>query len=209
MKKRSGLWAALVAGILAWQPTLAHENHQQHATPSPHAGQTRVSLADAVLLDQHGQEVDLRKGVIAEMVVVVDFFYTSCTSYCPVASAAMARVAQKLGDRLGKEVVLVSITVDPARDTPARIAAYSAQFSNDPGWAWLTGSRRNVQSVLKGFGAYSANFEDHPAMVLVGGRSADNWIRLNGSPDPALVLKGIEQVQQRDRLAGKLTREAK
>ena len=195
---RTGLRAATLLAwlLLPWQVASGHEAHQHASTPSVQSG-ARVRLADAGLITQEGKPFRFTDEAVAGRILVVDFVYTSCTTYCPVASALMNKVREQLGASVGREVLLLSISVDPRRDTPARLAAYAQKFGTSPGWIWLTGAKPSVDAVLKGMGAYTANFEDHPAVLLVGDPKQSRWSRLNGLPDPGLVQKEVESLLSR------------
>ncbi len=184
----------LVAALLSAAPALAHEMHE-HAPAGQSQAMVRVSVPDVTLDTQAGRRIRL-PDLVGDRIIVIDFVYTSCTTFCPVASSIMDRVRVRLDERLGRDVVLASITVDPLRDTPQRLAAYASRFTPSESWHWLTGEKRNVDAVLKGFGAYSPNFEDHPALVLVGHPRSGVWMRLNGLPDAELILKQIGFVAQ-------------
>ncbi|HMQ31244.1 MAG TPA: SCO family protein [Chloroflexaceae bacterium] len=101
------------------------------------------------LVDQLGRPVsdaDLRGKV-----VVADFIYTTCTDICPALTAQMATLRTRLADEglLGDEVVLLSISVDPARDTPEVLRAYSEPFGADPAtWRFLTGDEPAIREVV-------------------------------------------------------------
>jgi len=123
--------------------------------------------------------------------VVVSFIFTTCTTICPMLSTIVSRVQANLGDRAGREVSLVSISVDPGRDTPARLKAYGTRHKSGPGWTWLTGERGTVEQVLRGMGAYTSSFADHPPMVLVGD-GAGGWTRLNGFPSQAAIVAQVD-----------------
>jgi protein SCO1/2 len=109
-----------------------------------------------------------------------------------VLSAVFGQVQDKLGDRLGNEVALVSVTVDPIRDTPKRLKAYAAKHKARDGWIWLTGPKTRVDDVLDGLGAYSPNFEDHPAMVLVGDGRTGQWNRFFGFPNANRLMERVD-----------------
>ena len=153
-----------------------------------------LSLPDAELVTQDGEPVRLASDVIGDRIVVVDFVYTTCTTVCPVLSAVLRQVQEKLGDRLGSDVLLVSITVDPNRDTPARLKAYSARLGVRDGWTWLTGDKTVVDGVLKAFGAYTPNFEDHPSMIVVGDAASGEWGRFLGFPAASQILSRIDEL---------------
>jgi len=155
---------------------------------------TDIVVPDARLTNQNGEEVLLRSDIVGERIVIMDFVYTTCTTVCPVLSAIFAQVANELGDRLGSEVVLVSLTVDPLRDTPRQLRAYSSKFGVDSGWTWLTSDKTTMDSVLKQLGSYTPNFEDHPAMVLVGDGRTGEWARFVGFPGVAQIIGKVDEL---------------
>jgi len=163
--------------------------------PAEPAKTTEVDLLDLALVDQHGNDVQFVSDVIGDRIVVMDFIYTTCTTVCPVISAVFGQVQKKLGDQLGGDVVLVSVSVDPVRDTPRRLKAYAATHNAKPGWIWLTGNKANMDKVLDGLGAYSPNFEDHPAMVLVGDGQTGQWSRFFGFPNPDRLMEQVDALQ--------------
>ena len=159
--------------------------------PSPDSASARVEVPDVELVDQNGKAVRIRSLLQSGKPVVVSFIFTTCTTVCPMLSSIVSRVQEKLGDRLGAEVLLVSVTVDPGRDTPARLKAYATRHHARPGWTWLTGGRGQVEQVLRGMGAYTPNFADHPPMVLVGDGSG-GWTRLNGFPSQVAIVAQVD-----------------
>ncbi len=200
----------LVASLLTLNLQAAESDHQHDAAgeDDPHAehkammqqaaeaaDSTKVDLLDHLLLDQHGKEVKFVSDVIGDRIVVMDFVYTTCTTVCPVISAVFGQVQNRLGDRLGDDVVLVSVSVDPIRDTPKRLKAYSKIHRAQPGWIWLTGKKRTMDEVLDGLGAYSPNFEDHPAMVLIGDGQNGQWSRFYGFPNPDRILGQVNALR--------------
>jgi cytochrome oxidase Cu insertion factor (SCO1/SenC/PrrC family) len=155
---------------------------------------TRVELQDRQLVTQAGDKVRFASEVIADRIVVMDFVYTSCTTVCPVLSAVFAQVQDRLGERLGDEVILVSVSVDPTRDTPPRLRAYAARHKARDGWVWLTGDKPTVDQVLQDLGAYTPNFEDHPSMVLVGDGRSGTWTRYFGFPGTDQIMVRVDEL---------------
>jgi protein SCO1/2 len=175
----------------------ADDPHAQHKQQAAAGGSklARVKVPEGLLLtDRSGEQVDLRRDVIGERVAVVNFVYTNCTTVCPVTSTIFSMLQKSLADRLGEEVVLVTLTVDPARDTPHRLRSYANNFAPGEDWIWLTGDNSTVDSALREFGAYTANFEDHPAMVLVGDARNSTWYRLYGFPAPEAIESKITEL---------------
>jgi protein SCO1/2 len=192
--------AALAAGTLALgAPNLAgahdaHEHHDAAAAPAPAPASAKVVLRGEPVLDQTGKRVRLANDVIGDRIAVVNFIYTTCTTVCPVSSATLSLLQRRLAPMLGKDVVLVSVTVDPLRDTPQRLRDYAARYDSGAGWVWLTGAKPDVDAVLKGFGAYTPNFEDHPAMVLVGDTRSRTWTRFYGFPSADQLAAKVEAI---------------
>ena len=156
-----------------------------------------IELHDLELLDQDGQRLRFRSDVIADKFIFLSVIYTTCTTACPVTSAIFAQLQKRLGPRVGDDVRLVSLTVDPATDTPQRLKQQAKKFNAGPGWVWLTGGKRSMDIVLDGIGAYTTNFRDHPTMVLVGDGRTNTWRRFFGFPAPDKLLAGLDEFQAR------------
>ncbi len=170
---------------------------QQQAQKSPGVEAADVDLRDRTLVDRDGRELRFVSDVIGENIVVMDFVYTTCTTVCPVLSALFSQVQSKLGSRLGDQVVMVSVTVDPVRDTPQRLKAYAAKHRAGESWYWLTGPKPIVDDVLTGVGAYGVSFEEHPSMVLVGDGQTGEWKRLFGFPSPDRIMALVDELERR------------
>jgi len=171
------------------------EKAEAAAKKAPGQAEAKVTVVDRVLQDQDGRNVRFGKDVVGEGVVVMDFLFTHCTTICPVLSAKMVRLQGLLGDRLGKGVKLVTMSLDPLRDTPARMKEWGAKFKAGPNWHLITGPQEDQEAVLKGLGAYVANVYEHPPMVLVGNGKTGRWIRINGFPDPKKVVELVDELQ--------------
>jgi protein SCO1/2 len=161
-----------------------------------------IDIRDRQLVNQDGEDVQFATDVIGDNIVVMDFVYTTCTTICPVLSALFTQVQTKLGDSVGDEVRLVSVSVDPIRDTPQRLKAYSAKHRAGEGWSWITGPKPAVDDVLTGLGAYTTNFEDHPTMVLVGDGRTGEWKRLFGFPNPDRIVQIVNDLRDQRKAGG-------
>lgn len=191
--------AAMLA-LAAASPALGHDGHADHGeAPATRetggtAEPTRVRLLDLALVDADGQEQRFRSDVVEDRIVALNFIYTSCTTVCPVMSAIFAAVQEEIGDRLDREVRLVSISVDPAIDIPPRLKRYAERLDAGPGWTFLTGDRSRVDQVLAGLGAFTPEFEDHPSMVLVGDAGRNVWRRFYGFASPEDIVAELERL---------------
>lgn len=154
----------------------------------------RNYFTDTVLLDQDGREVRFYSDILEDKVVVINALFTSCTGSCPMMARTFARLQDELGERLGSKVHLVSITVDPEMDTPARLREYGERFDRRPGWTFLTGSKENVDEVLYKLGQYVDDPEQHLAAVLIGNEPAGVWQKAPGLAPAATLLAGVEEI---------------
>ncbi len=200
-----GLLALLLAMPLA--APADQDPHAKHRAmmkqkSDPAAESVDVDLRDRQLVDQHGRDIMFVSDVIGDDIVVMDFVYTTCTTICPVLSALFTQVQSKLGDDVGNGITLVSVSVDPIRDTPQRMKAYSAKHGAGDGWIWLTGPKSVVDDVLTGLGAYTTNFEDHPSMVLIGDGQTGEWRRLFGFPNPDRIVQVVNGMRERRKAGG-------
>lgn len=151
-------------------------------------------FGDVKLVDQDGREMRLYTDLLQGQSVVIDVMFTSCTSACPAMSANFARLQEHLGDRLGKDVRLISISVDPVTDTPAKLKEYAARFHAKPGWYFLTGAKGNVEEALKKLGQYVEDKDDHLNLFLVGNERTGLWKKAFGLASPDQLFPIVDSV---------------
>ena len=185
----------LAAGI---SQAMAHsaDEHAGHDMPAKSATSesAQVKFADVALVDQTGKAVRLDPDLVSNKIVVMSFIYTSCTTVCPVVSSIMGKVQKQLGARVGTEVQLVSISIDPQRDDAKRLNEYARSFQNGPGWSWLTGSTQSVAETLKGLGTFNGDLKSHAPLILVGDGNSRHWTRYYGFTDPAVLTREVEKL---------------
>jgi len=173
-----------------------HKNHRP-APPGNAAKEeaaVKMSIPDLQLLDQDGKQIHFYRDLIKGKVVAINFIFTTCTTICPPMAATFSKIQNQLGDRLGKDVYLISISVDPAVDTPERLKAWGAKFDAKPGWTFVTGNKPEMDQLLKALSGYSARKEDHSPTILIGDEGKGMWTRANGLAKPALLVQLIEAV---------------
>jgi cytochrome oxidase Cu insertion factor (SCO1/SenC/PrrC family) len=100
-------------------------------------------------------------------------------------------VQNSLGDRFGKDVFFVSISVDPEDDTPEELKKYSERFEAKPGWTFLTGSKKDVDAVIRRFGEFHEDFEDHSMTFVLGDVKNARWSKMRGDQPPESILPRI------------------
>lgn len=135
--------AGLATGFAACSPRPAGV-----AEPGSYAAANSNDCLPAItLLDQHGHDVTLAS--LKGRPVLIDFIYTTCPGPCPLMTSRMAAVAKLLGPKLGSQVTLVSISIDPEHDRAAELEKYARERGADKaGWLFLTGTPAQIDRVL-------------------------------------------------------------
>lgn len=194
----AALAAALALGAAAGAAAVPqHEHHQSlpaPAAPQPQAPEVvGLEVPDVPVLDQEGRSVHFYSDLVKGRGVAVNFIFTNCTTICPPLAATFGKLRQLLGERAGRDVHLISISVDPTTDTPERLKAWSQKFGAGAGWTLVTGAREDITRLLKALGAYTASPNDHPPLVLIA-NSRGQWTRAYGLAAPAKLAAAIDEM---------------
>lgn len=156
-----------------------------------------AQIPDTPVYDQDGKKLRFYSDLVKGKTVAINFIFTTCTTICPPLAATFRKVQQKLGERVGRDVQLISVSVDPTTDVPERLKTFSAKFNAEPGWTFVTGNKQEIIPLLKALGANVADKNDHTPMVLVGNDSAGYWTRTYGLAPVATLVKVIEDASQK------------
>jgi protein SCO1/2 len=153
----------------------------------------RNYFTDTTLVDHEGQSLKFYSDLVRGKVVVICPFFTSCTGSCVVTSGTLAKLQDRLGDRLVKDVVLISLTVDPDVDSPPRLAEYARKLSARPGWHFLTGEKANLAAVERKLGQYVEIREAHPTTMIVGNETTGLWLKHTNPSDVEGLIAKVEE----------------
>ena len=138
----------------------------------------KYEVPDVTLVNQDGKRINLKTYLDADIPIVLDFIYGTCTTICPVLSIGFSHFQKKLGNAADK-VRLVSISIDPDNDTPQVMKEYLQRYNAQDGWDFLTGKRDDIIMVMKAFDAYVTNKMNHSPLTILHGPGEENWIRIN------------------------------
>jgi len=111
--------------------------------------------------------------------VVMNFIFTTCTSICPLLSQTLERLQNVLGAERD-QVHILSISIDPEEDTPARLAAYAKRYSAGPEWRHYTGTMEAILATAKAFNVYRGDKMSHTPVTLLRKAPGETWIRFDG-----------------------------
>ena len=192
----SALAVTLALGLLT---SAAHAtdavDHSAHHHKVPESGRTSAaySIPDVQLVRDDGKTVSLGSELDDGRPVVLSFIFTSCTTVCPVISSTLARLQRKLGPARDR-VHLVSITIDPEFDTPARLRAYATRFGAGPNWQHYGGTLAASLATQRAFGVYRGDKMNHAPATLVRTSPGAQWVRLDGFATADQLLAELSAV---------------
>ena len=176
-----------------------HGGHDHNAMPVSGAINVELDPAPAphfALINQDGQRVSLHD--YHGQVVLIDFIYTSCTTTCPLLTATFKAVQESLGPDFGRDVALVSISVDPEIDTPQVLRAFGEKWGADfSGWAFLTGTSEEIQSVTPAYAVYVERTQAgvaHTETILLIDRHGQLRAAFGVQTDPQTLVTKIRQL---------------
>ena len=179
---RAGVLAALFGVAAAVSSAYLESVEKDGQRGARHKQSDRFS--DFVLYTQHGQRVRFYQDLVKDKTVIINLMYTGCGETCPANSAELAKINDILGQRMGRDVVMLSISIDPLGDTPARLKEYWQSFGAKPGWLFLTGKPGDVDRLRRELGAYDldpridADPAQHAGFITVGNDRKDRWTAL-------------------------------
>jgi cytochrome oxidase Cu insertion factor (SCO1/SenC/PrrC family) len=185
--------ATVPTGVASSSDVEAQPTETSAAATTVEANSQPPRIPDVTVYDQDNRRLNFYTDLIKGKTVIINFIFTTCTTICPPLTATFRRVQQELGARSGRNVQLISISVDPTVDVPERLKAFSDQFKAGPGWSFVTGSRQDIDQLLKSLGAYVSDKNDHTPMILVGNDSAKFWTRTYGLASAATLVKVVDE----------------
>ncbi len=152
----------------------------------------RSRFVNVVLKTHEGKAVRFYDDLLKDKAVLINFIYTRCTDDCPLATAKLARVQRILGERVGRDIFMYSITVDPQHDTPAVLLKYARTFDVKPGWLFLTGETDDIQRIRGNFGddpTLGFRQSDHLNLIAYGIEPLERWGKCPTLIDPEWIAR--------------------
>jgi len=160
----------------------------QAETPAHHY------FTDVELINQNGEKMKFYSDLLQGKVVIINSFFATCQGSCLPLNQNLAKVQEALGDRLGKDVYILSISVDPTVDTPPNLKQYANKLKARPGWFFLTGSKENVDFALKKIGQYVDDKQDHLNIFIIGNERTGLWKKAFGLAKSEELVKVVQSV---------------
>ncbi len=192
MRDRRQTWTGRVAALvlLAIAPLLAVLGGGPAGAAPSGSRWGADYFPNVPLVTQDGEEVHFYD-LIRDKVVAINFMFTSCQNVCPGETARLRQVQKLLGERVGHDVFMISISIDPQTDTPEVLAAYARKFRVGPGWTFLTGKDEDVTLLRKRLGLFAEEIDDDPkdhrTTLIVGNEATGRWMKRSPYDKPEVL----------------------
>jgi len=180
----------------------AGQHHASHAAPpdarqqparDPFMHEAKIEAPDVWVRDQDGRRLRFYTDLIKGKKVAVGFFYTTCTFICTRHGEFFSKLQSLLRGRLGKDVFLVSVTMDPRTDTPAKLTRWGQTYRRQPGWTLVTGNVEELSRVLKVFTGNTAGpRDDHSSFFYIADDAEGSWNFMDTLVEPAAVIERLD-----------------
>ncbi len=174
LAERPGPAAAVSpASLFADEPTQRGERRKQSD-----------QFSNILLYTQHGEPVRFYDDLIKDKAVMINLMYTTCPDICPANSAQLAVVHELLKEWMGRDITMLSLSIDPVVDTPERLRRYWEVFGSKPGWLFLTGDYDEIDRLRHELGVYDldpvidADKTQHAGIITFGNDRTDRWTAL-------------------------------
>jgi protein SCO1/2 len=152
------------------------------------------------VVNQDGRTLRFYDDVMKGKILLINFFFTSCDDVCPLATENLVRVQELLGDRVGKDIFFVSISLQPEHDTPEIMAAYAKEHGVGPGWVFLTGQKDDIELLRHRLGfwdidpAVDADPEQHLGTVRIANEPMHRWAMSPSLLNPPALVRAVHRV---------------
>jgi protein SCO1/2 len=150
---------------------------------------------NVALTTQDGQRVRFYDDLLKGKSVAIDLIYTDCKDECPLETARLVQVQKLLGDRIGKDLFMYSITIDPKHDTPEVLKEYADKFHVGPGWLFLTGDENDIHLIARKLGLpYDldpAKYDGHGPTLMLGDEPNGLWMQRSAEDNPRFMASNI------------------
>ena len=150
-------------------------------------------IPNVPLRTQHGTAVRFYDDLVKGKVALINFFFTSCTTICPRTTDNLKKVQTALGEHLGRDVVMISMSVDPRADTPAMLEQYASRYGTKPGWYFVTGRMEDINLVRRRLGVNrdGGDKTQHTGLLVYGNDATGQWAATPAMADPAVIARSV------------------
>ena len=155
---------------------IGEANAQTPAVPAGSRAQIARHLPNVEFRTQHGRRVKFYDDLVKDKKVLINFMYTECSGTCPRTTANLVKVQKMFGERMGRDVFFLSVSLTPDRDTPEKLKAYADEQGCGDGWYFLNGDIDDVDRLRRSLGVYdNPDVTQHIGILTYGNEPEGKW----------------------------------
>jgi len=149
------------------------------------------------LITHEGKKVRFYDDLIKDKIVTINFMYATCDGICPGITRNLAKAQEMLGDMVGKDIFMYSITLKPIEDTPAVLDKHARSLKTKPGWLFLTGKPEDIELLRRSQGfvdpdpAVDKDKDQHIGNVRFGNEPMQRWGACPGLGKPEIIVESL------------------
>ena len=158
----------------------------------------RSRFPNVPLQTHEHQEVRFYDDLLKDKTVLINFMYTECKDACPLTTATLVQVHQALGERVGRDIFMYSLSVDSEHDTPEALGKYAKRFAVQPGWLFLTGAKANIARIRASFGddpSLAASQSNHLSVIRLGIEPLERWTGCPTWSTPKTIIRYLSWIE--------------
>ena len=160
----------------------------------PEQSAAQKYFSDVELVNQDGQKMRLYSDLLQGKTVIINSFFATCQGSCLPMMRNLEKMQEALGDRLGKDARIISISVDPTVDSPPALKSYAKKLHAKPGWYFMTGPKESVEFALKKLGQFVETKESHLNIFIIGNEKTGLWKKAFGLAKSEELVKVVDSV---------------
>ena len=169
--------------------------------PRTRSGKVSERFPNIVLRTQCGTQVRFYDDIVKDRIVLINFMYTTCSDICPGTTQNLVEVYDYLAGRMGRDMLMLSISIDPEVDTPDALMRYTVIFDGPkPGWLFLTGDYAEIDRLRRSLGVYDldpvvdADKTQHSGILTFGNDRTNQWAALPAMMDSKGLARTILRI---------------
>jgi len=196
------LCAVMLLSLLIPPPSVAAGRDTTRMPGSNDSDATRRNyFTDLKVVTSEGREVRFYSDLLKDRVVLISFFYLDCGTVCPLQNKILAELQNLLPERLGKDILILSVTVDPARDKPELVHAYARAWNARPGRLFLSGTKTNIDWIAYKLGGYVEDPKTHKTTYLLGNVKTGHWMTVRPDTKARVLADNLLKLAEENNAA--------
>jgi protein SCO1/2 len=198
LKLRPAVWllpiAMLCGAYLTAEAQVGNSGQTKQGVAAADQSAAQKYFTDVLLVNQNGEKMRLYSDLLQGKVVIINSFFATCQGSCLPMNRNLEKIQNALGEHVGRDIYILSISVDPTVDTPTTLKEYAKKLHAKPGWFFLTGSKDDVDFALRKLGQFVTDKNDHLNIFIIGNERTGLWKKAFGLASSDELVKVVESV---------------